>query len=322
MSIIISAVICTHNRDRFIREAVTSLLEQTLDKDSYEIIVVDNRSSDDTARIIKEMESGETIIRYLFEENLGLSFARNTGWQNSRGTYVAFLDDDAIACPGWLAHIKERFEKGDETIAEVGGKVEPIWEVPPPPWITIKLKRSLAIVDWGEAPCILAQNQWLAGVNVAYRKTVLEKFAGFNTALGRKGKNLLSMEEVFLKDQLAANGFKSYYDPRISVQHHMPASRLARKWFFKRYFWQGISEARYELMTALAGAAYLTRLKRALSYSRTLFLPGRWLKRGRPRAGTSVNTKVTASAKKKFTTFELICFSIKKIGYIIGLLVK
>ncbi|NIM15261.1 MAG: glycosyltransferase [Candidatus Aminicenantes bacterium] len=324
MSIIISAVICTHNREKFIREAVTSLLEQTLNKDLYEIIVVDNRSTDDTARIIKEMESRETNIRYVFEENLGLSYARNTGWQNSKGKYVAYLDDDAAASSGWLSGIVKYFEKAGEEIAVAGGKVEPIYEVPPPKWLTSRLKSTLAVIDWSESPLVLSKGQWLAGVNMAYRKKVLEKFSGFQTELGLKGRNLMSMSEIFMEDRLAANGYKVYYDPKILVKHYIPRSRLTKKWFIRRYYWQGISEARYQLMTALAGAAYLTRLKRALSYSRTLFLPGRWLKNSRRQTSTysNTNTKVTKSSKKRFTTFELTCFSTRKVGYIIGLLGK
>jgi glycosyltransferase involved in cell wall biosynthesis len=299
MDIIISAVICTHNRDKYIGKAIASLIDQTLDKDSYEIIVVDNRSTDNTASIIKEMESTSTNIKYILEENLGLSIARNTGWQNARGRYIAFLDDDAAASPSWLARIVECFETGDESVAEVGGRVDPIWQTPPPSWLTTPLKHSLALVDWGDSPKVLPPDQWLAGVNVAYRRTILEKFNGFCTALGRKGKKLLSMEEILLKDQLAAMGFKSYYDPRIFVRHHIPASRLTRGWFFKRYFWQGVSEARCQLLVTPANAAYYKRLKRALSYSRTFFFSP-----GSPRG------------------FELTCFSVRKIGYITGLLSK
>jgi glycosyltransferase involved in cell wall biosynthesis len=318
MSIIISAVICTHNREKFIEKSITSLLQQDLDKDIYEIIVVDNRSTDTTAQIIKTMASRERNIKYIFEKNLGLSFARNAGWENTRGKYVAFLDDDAVASPAWLSNIVRCFRQNGDNIAITGGKVEPIWEVPPPPWLTPRLEAALAIIDWSELPQVINGNQWLAGVNVAYRKTILERFNGFNTELGRKGKKLLSMEEIFLRDQLAANGFKSFYDPKICVKHHIARSRLTKQWFFKRYFWQGVSEARHNLMSTFAGASFPTRLKLALSYfgKNFLLLPARWLKSRNRRTGI----KESPGKRKKCTPFEFTCFSIRKMGYIIGLL--
>ena len=88
MNTIISAVICTHNRQAFIEKAVQSLLDQTLDKNLYEIIVVDNNSNDNTAAIMKKIRAEQQNVTYIFEKNLGLSFARNAGWKNARGKYT------------------------------------------------------------------------------------------------------------------------------------------------------------------------------------------------------------------------------------------
>ena len=97
----ISAVVCTLNRATYLARAVESLVNQTYPKEYYEIIVVDNGSTDNTREVVEQF-SQCAIIRYIYEPVKGLSQARNTGWQAAAGKYVAYLDDDAIARPRWL----------------------------------------------------------------------------------------------------------------------------------------------------------------------------------------------------------------------------
>ena len=95
MTIKISAIICTHNRAHLIYDTIDSLLQQNFSKNSYEIIVVDNASYDNTQNLIQERYGKAENLKYIFEKNLGLSYARNTGWQNANGQFIAFIDDDA-----------------------------------------------------------------------------------------------------------------------------------------------------------------------------------------------------------------------------------
>ena len=96
MNVQISAVVCTHNRAAYLRKALQSLVDQTMAQELYEIIVVDNASTDGTKQVVSEY-SGASNLRCLYEPVIGLSRARNTGWGNARGEYVAYLDDDAVA---------------------------------------------------------------------------------------------------------------------------------------------------------------------------------------------------------------------------------
>jgi glycosyltransferase involved in cell wall biosynthesis len=304
VNIIITVVICTHNREKYIEGSIRSLLDQTLDDYMYEIIVVDNRSTDNTAQIVKNLDTGGRNLRYLFEENIGLSYARNTGLRHAKGRYVAFLDDDAEASSTWLANIIACFENADDDVCSVGGPVEPAWEIPPPKWLTPTMKRALAVVNWNGSPHVLKKNQWLAGVNVAYKKTILETCGGFNTSLGRKGKNLLSMEETFLREQLEKKGKKSFYHPNIKVKHHIPRGRLKRSWFLKRSFWQGVSDARYDML--MKGAGFFVRFSYFFSYL------GRPFKSG--------NRREEGKQIRKHTLFDLVCFALKQCGFAGGLL--
>lgn len=238
---LVSAVICTHNRSAYLKKAIRSLIDQTLTRDGYEIIVVDNASTDDTKALFDSF-GGITNARYIHEPVLGLSQARNTGWRSAAGRYVAYLDDDAMAAPDWLERIVRSFETVQPGPGCLGGKVAPIWETPRPAWLPRDLESSLTIVDWGDSPGFIdPDRQFLAGTNLAYPRSALAGIGGFSTALGRKGSRLLSNDEVLVSRALHRQGLRTYYDPLVCVTHHVPAERLTRGWFYDRCFWQGIS---------------------------------------------------------------------------------
>lgn len=243
MGIQISVAICTLNRAGYLRKALQSLSKQTLDTDLYEVLVVDNNSTDQTKEVATEDFSHLPNLRYLFEPILGLSQARNTAWKQASGEYIAYLDDDAIASPQWLETILEIFNTRKPQPGCVGGKVEPIWEKPRPAWLSDKLLPYLTVIDWSDTPAILQGSKYAAGANMAFPKRVIEEIGGFETRLGRKGKNLLSNEEMYVKDQLSALNYEIYYHPQASVKHHVAASRLEKQWFIDRSYWQGVSQA-------------------------------------------------------------------------------
>jgi glycosyltransferase involved in cell wall biosynthesis len=238
----ISAIICTHNRSDILHRTIDSLLNQDLDQSNYEVLIIDNASTDSTKELVLTRYSSHKHIRYVYEEAIGLSKARNTGWRSAFGEYVAFIDDDAIACANWLKDIVNSFEQFPEA-GIVSGKVDPIWSTNPPEWLTKKLIEALSVIDWSDSPLFLEEWQWVPGVNVSYRKTLLEHFNGFDPNLGRVGKRLISNEENKLNASIRASGFKLYYSPMIYVQHFIPIERISKKWFYKRFFWQGFSNA-------------------------------------------------------------------------------
>lgn len=123
----ISVVICIYNGGRTLKDAIDSLLEQDYPKDRYEIILVNDGSTDNSELIchgvIEANKDKEPKLTYAFQENAGLGSARNTGVFLSRGDLVAFMDQDAIAQKTWLTEIKKAFND-DKTIGAVGGKIE------------------------------------------------------------------------------------------------------------------------------------------------------------------------------------------------------
>jgi len=299
----ISAVLCTFNRAHYLRRALQSLVAQSLSEGQYEIIVVDNRSTDDTSQVVRKEFGGVSNLRYLYEPIQGLSQARNTGWKNARGMYVAYLDDDAVADTEWLGKIVEVFETLKPQPGCVGGRVEPIWEAPQPAWLSDDMTSYLAILNYSDAPVALGNPDYLVGASIAYPRQLLETMGGFQTRLGRRGKNLLSNEETLLHRGLKAEGYACMYHPEILAWHHIQASRLKKTWFIRRLYWQGVSDALVQIERESPSA--LRRLRFALSATRRVLSPQRL-----------ADLAISSDDSKRF---EQKCSAFKQIGYLVGL---
>ncbi|MFH7245639.1 MAG: glycosyltransferase family 2 protein [Spirulina sp.] len=255
----ISAIICTHNRADYLGAAIDSLLGQTYD--TYEIIVVDNASTDDT-RSVAEARLPNPKLTYVYESTLGLSAARNRGAQEAQGEILAYLDDDAEASPQWLVALAEVFMANPKA-AIAGGYVSLLW--PPgqmaPRWLSPALAECLGAYDLGnEIRPITQPGHTPRGLNYAVRQDFLQAVGGFDPQLGRVGKNLLSNEELHLTQQALQAGYQVLYVPEAKVAHNVAPERLHRRWFLRRSWWQGISECYREHLTGtLTGQRWRSR---------------------------------------------------------------
>ena len=239
----ISAIICTHNRADLLSGAVDSLLRQTLDKSRYEIIVVDNASTDQTRQLC-ERYAGRDNFRYLYEKTAGLSIARNLGLTGARGKYVAFLDDDAFASPEWLERIVHTFESTVPQPASLGGKILLTWEIPKPEWFPDDQKSFLGHLDYGERPHALEYPRILFGSNMAFLRDALLHVGGFRTDLGREENTLLADEEADIFRRFNEEYLPVFYHPHITVYHLVLKERLTKKWLYRRHYWMGRAHVR------------------------------------------------------------------------------
>lgn len=248
----ISAIICTHNRDSYLGAAIDSLLTQ--DFPDYEVIVVDNASTDSTKSVVQE-RLPHPRLHYVYEATLGLSVARNAGAVVAQGSILAYLDDDAEASPGWLTALAYQYD-ADDTVAIAGGKVTLIW--PPgrsaPQWLSTNMSGSLGAYDLGDDVVYITQPGLTPrGLNYSIRADFLNQIGGFDPNLGRVGKNLLSNEELFMTEKALGMGFKVVYLPNALVAHNVAPGRLVPTWFIRRSWWQGISECYREQVAGKAG---------------------------------------------------------------------
>ncbi|WJH30915.1 glycosyltransferase [Paenibacillus sp. CC-CFT742] len=239
----VTVAICTYNRANDAVEAVRSLVRQDYPRDEFEIVVIDNNSKDHTREIIlraADEHEGYTI-RYVLEEKQGLSVARNRAIREASGKYILFLDDDAIACRDWIKQIVSVFEM-DKRIGCVGGKIDPIWEVPEPMWIPRENRSLFTILDFSDEVTEMESPYIPFGANVAFRVSVFEEMAPFREDLGRVGNNLLSSEESELIGRIRTK-YKIYYTPYGAVEHKVAKERTTKNWFLRRIYWQGVSDA-------------------------------------------------------------------------------
>lgn len=239
---LITAIVCTHSRSHSLRKCLSSLLKQTLPRDHYEVLVVDNGSTDDTASVIREF-ANEPGVRSVLEPVLGLSKARNTGWREAQADYVGYIDDDATAEERWLESALWCFEYVKPAPAWVGGPIHLDWEMKAPAWINEELSVPLGKVYWGDKACWLTPQQRLGGGNSFYEKKLLEETGGFDENLGRKPGGLLSGEEAELQQRFQAMGRNLYYHPGIGIWHFVSVERCRPEWFYRRYYWGGISDS-------------------------------------------------------------------------------
>jgi glucosyl-dolichyl phosphate glucuronosyltransferase len=240
----ITVVLCTFNRCRSLPQALESVAAQALpDSFEWEVIVVDNNSSDQTRQVAENyFRKYPGRFRYVFEPQQGLSRARNTGIREARGDVVAFMDDDITVEPMWLQNLTASLHVG--RWAGAGGPIRPPQEFRPPGWLTLggemDLGGALALFDLGNVPGELKKPPY--GTNMAFRKSMFEKYGGFRVDLGRCGDNLLSNEDTEFGGRLMAAGERLRYEPSAVVHHPVPKERLSKKYF--RAWWFDYGRAR------------------------------------------------------------------------------
>lgn len=241
---LISAVVPTFNRYANLGRCLGTLRGQTLPREQYEIIVVDN-TPDRTESDRQAAGYADVLnLRWIHESRPGLSNARNIAMWQARAPLIAFIDDDALAAPDWLAALVEAFERFGEAVHVVGGTVRPLWTGERPAWLADGLLGYLALIERGAEPRVLGPGEWVAGTNVAYRTERLRAAGGFTPLLGRAGSGsvLLSNEETELEERIRAAGGEVGWAPGAVVEHCIDATRLDRRWFRRRAAWQAASD--------------------------------------------------------------------------------
>lgn len=243
-----TVLICTYNRAAYLGDTLDSLARTPRDPGfSWDVLVVDNNSSDDTRAVVASRADGFPVpLHYLFEGRQGKSNALNTGMRAARASIIVFTDDDVAVGPAWLAEsVRPLIERSD--IDYTGGPVRPIWGASRPAWLDEagNLGGTIAVKDHGAAPFIFEdERKTPLGVNMAVRRRLIERIGGFRPDLGRNGKALLGQEQAEFFYRSRAAGARGLYVPAMVLDHVVPASRLTRDYFRRWWYWKGVSHAR------------------------------------------------------------------------------
>lgn len=279
----VSAVICSYNRARFIINAVESIFNQDFDKRLYEVIVVDNNSTDNTVALLETYKAQHPAynFRYFVETNQGVAYARTRCAKEAQGEIVAFLDDDSTAQPGWLSSIVSFFDEHPETYS-VGGKITPKFLTGIPDWYSKYFFGLVGNFDQGPSVKKLTGNRYPCGANMSFRKKVFREIGYFNAELGRKGTGLLATEEKDIYLRILHHHHDVYYLPHVEVLHCVEANKFDKA-YVKRHS-KGIGGGERLLLKGKGGALvmkffeYVAKWGYAVVYGIGFLIRGQWSK--------------------------------------------
>jgi glucosyl-dolichyl phosphate glucuronosyltransferase len=234
-SLKISVVICTYNRSAYIRDAMESLYGQTLARDKYEVIVVNNNSTDNTEEICKAFIQSHSNARFYFTNEIqqGSSFARNTGATLVQSPILCFMDDDAIADNDYLEKITIFFEQYPDC-GGLGGRIIPKYIPAEPKWMSHYVSSLVGHFHYSDTVSVFSANRYPLESNMIIRKKDFDTIGGFNTSLpGVAGTLRIGGEgkDFFLR--LKALGRNIYYDPEIRVQHVVETAKLTHEYMYR-----------------------------------------------------------------------------------------
>jgi glycosyltransferase involved in cell wall biosynthesis len=244
-----SVVICTRNRARLLERSIASVFAQRYPPALFELIVVDNGSTDATPATIERCLARAPIGVTTFRETQpGISVCRNKGADLARHDLVAFLDDDAVADPGWLAAYDAAIRLHGASV--VGGRVDAVIDdgVEPPAWWSESDIRGLFGLDHGrfldgKSVARIRWPLWLGGGNCVYSKAVLREAGGFRSNLGPTDRRRRIAEDIDLNVRLERAAVPIYYAHDATVRHVVTGERLSRRSIWRRAYWAGRTDA-------------------------------------------------------------------------------
>jgi len=243
----ITVILCTYNRCQSLKKALESVAISILPTSiEWDVLVVDNNSNDLTRPEVQEFcHRHPGRFRYLFEKQPGKSFALNAGIREARGDVLAFMDDDVTVDPLWLQNLTTPIV--DSQWAGAGGRILPERGFSPPSWMLLQGDHSLgpalaAVFDLGGQPGELSRPPY--GTNMAFRKSMFEKYGGFRTDMGPRPGSEIRGEDVEFGRRLLAAGERLCYAPSAVVYHAVPEDRLRKEFFLAYWFAYGRTQVR------------------------------------------------------------------------------
>lgn len=273
MEIRCSVIFCTYNREKYIYNALKSIAEQDFPVDKYEIVLINNNSTDSTAELCQQFKKDypQVDFRYYIETQQGLSYARNRGVGESRGELLVFVDDDATVFEHYLSSIDQFFKDYPQAVA-CGGPIKPVYESGEPRWLSHYTNALVggALYE-GEQIKPFKRGKYPGGGNSAFRKEVFEKYGLFNVDLGRKPGSLMGAEEKDLYNRISSGKDIFYYLPQMGIYHYIPESKLTDSYFNQLTYSIGKSE--YIRTRSISKITYFKRLFfEAIKWGATIIL--------------------------------------------------
>lgn len=269
----LSVIICTYNRDKYIYNVLKSIAENDFSQEMYEIVLVNNNSSDNTSGVCIKFANDFPLVdfRPFIELNQGISHARNRGVLEATGDIIVFIDDDETVKPDFLSSIQSFFQAYPQA-GLCAGPVEPVYEAEKPAWLShFTLRVVTGYYNHGDEIKLLSGKDYPGTGHASLRKQLFDKYGIFNTNLGRKGKSLIGAEDKDFFLRVINAGEKCYYLPQALIFHHIPAEKLTEDFFEKITYAIGVSE-RIRTLSVSKGCYFKRLLSESVKWSASILL--------------------------------------------------
>jgi glycosyltransferase involved in cell wall biosynthesis len=231
----LSIIICSYNRASYISDALTSLYGQSSGLDDFEVIIVDNNSTDNTKEVYAQWRQTNTNGQFTFisETQQGASFARNTGAAIAKGEWVCFMDDDAVATPNYVENIFKHIQNKPDAVG-FGGRIIPKYIPSEPKWMSYYVSSLVGNFDYAPSACAFENGKYPLESNMIVKKSVYDQIGGFNVNLpGVVGTLRIGGEGKELFYKIIALGHTIYYDPSICVHHVVEVKKLTSEYLYR-----------------------------------------------------------------------------------------
>lgn len=242
----VTVIICAYTHDRWndICDAVKSVVHQSCPPAQCLVVIDHNRPlADDLTTFVLRCGFDSMVSVICSAGPRGLSGARNSGVARARTPIVAFLDDDAVADPDWVAALVAGYDSDE--IAGVGGHVQPRWPGHGAPgWFPSEFNWVVGCSYTG-APTVLSEVRNFIGANMSLRRADIVAAEGFHTGLGRVGTTPLGCEETELCIRIRRRkpGSRMIHQPTAAVRHRVTDDRVTLRYFLRRCHAEGLSKA-------------------------------------------------------------------------------
>lgn len=252
----VSVLICTWNRPDGLRSALNGLAKQTLAPERFEVVVVDNNSTDNTSDVVEsQAKTSPYPLKYVLETRQGKCWALNTGIASARGDIIACLDDDCVPEPDWLSEISDAFER--QEVGLLGGPCLSVLSdsVQGDPYRLFLANRFFGdFAPYSEFAEVIDKNLPL-GMNLAFRKEVAEAAGGFDVKLGPRPDAHLGREETGFIRSAQKAGYRVFYAPSAIVRHHIEDKRVSWESVRRQAYFSGRGVCRERYGAAADGPA-------------------------------------------------------------------
>jgi GT2 family glycosyltransferase len=250
----VSVIVCTRNRSAYLRACLRSLADQEC-ASAYEVVVVDNASTDDTPEVLAAWSAQDSRFRIVREPTLGLSRAKNAGVAAARGTLLLFTDDDVIVDSGWVRSYVEFFSRYGSDSVVAGGPIVPApedlgeW----PGWFDACALPDLALLDYdGERP--LGRHEYVWGANMGIPAALFCRIGSWDERVGRRGDARGTFEDTEYQDRARGGGTDVWFCPSAPIRHRVPKRDVAVARILRTAYARGRDQFWHEALDRPGGA--------------------------------------------------------------------